>query len=111
MASTPLLARTGGSGLLEHLFEFVALGLEARLDRIDRRLVGLQRCAEAHRGEHLDHLALGEGIAVLELLTKGLGAVAVARKRWIPAERCVHPTAPAVRPAVIRGDEAVDEVE
>src|SRR5882762_9062125 len=28
----PLLARTGGSGQLEHLLEFVAAGLEARLD-------------------------------------------------------------------------------
>src|SRR3984893_12082156 len=107
----PLLARTGGSGQLEHLLESVAAGLEAGLDGRDGRLIrGAVGRPKAHRLEHLGHLAVREGIARGEFLAQGLGARAASRQGRVPTEGGVGARAPAVRPAVVGCHEAEREV-
>src|SRR5690349_9143258 len=65
----PSIAHAVHGGFGEHLFQPIAVVLEPRGDRLDFVAIGLiARRAEAHRLEHLLHLALGEGVAVGQLL-------------------------------------------
>src|SRR5579863_1363935 len=89
--TAPSRTRARGGGLLEHSLQVVAAGGETGGDVANsHKISGAYRRAEAHRLEHLGHLAAGEGGARLQLLTERLGAVAAAGQRSRPAEHRVR---------------------
>src|SRR6187401_1628733 len=95
--SSIALAVHGGFG--EDLFQSIAVGLEVVGHGGDLAVIReASRRAEADGLEYFLDLALGEGVAVRELLTHGLRTVAAAGQCARPAEQFVLALAPAVFP-------------
>src|SRR5690606_35105950 len=103
MLTVSSIARAGGSGVGKHARQIEAIGILDVAGALgDLAVVArIARRAEAHRTEHLLHLALRERIALRELASHRFRASTVARQRRGPPEQGVlpgksHPVLPLI---------------